>query len=170
MEGRPERGSHVDSISYYTYDLAECNHDMYFLQQRKTEMAFQGNPTDQADNWLSRLMITATEVADQIMLDSAEDNFLRANYIPFQEYENSIPQAELMSSRYGSFGNVFGLSPRVAQCGPVGRKSLQRHEPTIMEEEFVRPPSPDRARGSTRQEAGDTASKRSPSQEKLLVR
>lgn len=132
-------------------------------------MAFQGNPSDKADSWLSRLMITATEVADQIMLDSAEDNFLRANYAPYDEYENSIPQAELMSSRYGSFGNVFGLSPRTAQCGPVGRKSLQRNEPTIEEEEFAQTSLSERARGSARPDAGDVASKRSPSQEKLLV-
>ena len=118
---RPSRGTHVDSISYYTYDLADCNKNMYFMQQRKTEIAFSGNSSNEADSWIARLMISAYEVADQIMVDSAEDNALgagslvdnalRANYSSFEDGAG-IPQAELMSSRYGSFGPLWHNSQK----------------------------------------------------------
>ena len=97
------------------------------MQQRKTEIALNGNSSFIADNWLSRLMISAYEVADQIMVDSAEDNALRATYSSYDAHGASIPQAELMSSRYGSFGPRVGMSPRTAQCRPY-TKSLVRFE------------------------------------------
>lgn len=118
---RPPRGTHVDSISYYTYDLADCNKNMHFMQQRKTEIAFSGNSSNEADSWIARLMISAYEVANQIMVDSAEDNALaagslvdnalRANYNAFRD-GTGIPQAELMSSRYGSFGPLWHNHPQ----------------------------------------------------------
>lgn len=110
---RPARGTHVDSISYYTYDLADCNKHMYSMQQRKTEIAYSGNRTIEADTWLARLMISAYAAADQILVDSAEDNALRASHSIFEDGAG-IPQAELMSSRYGSFGPL-GVSPRGSQ-------------------------------------------------------
>ncbi len=128
MNDRPPRGTHVDSISYYTYDLADCNKDMYFMQQRKTEIALTGNSSFEADNWLARLMISAYEVADQIMVDSAEENALRATYSS-SDYGTSIPQAELMSSRYGSFGARVGLTPRTAQCSPYVKRRPLREAP-----------------------------------------
>jgi hypothetical protein len=137
---RPPRGTHVDSISYYTYDLAGTNKDMYFMQRRKAEIALTGNTSFEADNWLSQLMISAYEVADQIMVDSAEDNALRATYSLSDECGSSIPQAELMSSRYGSFGRpVVGMSPRTAQCQPYAKnyvkKTLQRLERALSSDE-----------------------------------
>lgn len=137
MNERPTRGTHVDSISYYTYDLADCNKRMYTMQQRKSEIARTGNASSQADTWLARLMISANEVADQIMVDSAEDNALRANYTSFDETLGApIPQAELMSSHYGSFGqNFVGMSPRTSQCLPYARSSkenvMKRDEPPL---------------------------------------
>jgi hypothetical protein len=105
----------VDSISYYTYDLADCNKHIYFTQQRITEIAYSGNKSTQADTWLARLMISAYEVANQILVDSAEDNALRASHSAFEDGAG-IPQAELMSSRYGSFGPL-DISPRSSQFG-----------------------------------------------------
>lgn len=162
MSERPARGTHVDSITYYTNDLADMNKDMYFMQQRKTEIALTGNTSFEAENWLSRLMISAHEVADQIMVDSAEDNALRANYASYDDYGASIPQAELMSSRYGSFGPRAGMSPRTAQCRPYAKK-LERNE------------SPLEARGKRSNSPGainenSSGKKSTSSQEKLLVR
>ena len=106
---KPERGTHVDSISYYTHDLAALNKDMYFMQQRKTEIQVTGNVSFEADNWISRVMVSAYEVADSIMVDSAEDNALKANYSSFETATGGVPQAEQMTSpRYGSFGPVSG--------------------------------------------------------------
>eukprot|EP00980_Cylindrotheca_fusiformis_P026200 scaffold15514_cov129-Cylindrotheca_fusiformis.AAC.8 len=112
---RPARGTHVDSISYYTYDLADCNKHMYYMQQRKTEIAYSGNRTIEADTWLARLMISAYSAANQILIDSAEDNALRANYSTFEDGAG-IPQAELMSSRYGSFGPL-GVPQKSSHLG-----------------------------------------------------
>ena len=139
---------------------------MYFMQQRKTEIALTGNASFEADNWISRLMISAYEVADQIMVDSAEDNALRAHYTPFDEYGASIPQAELMSSRYGSFGPRVGVSPRTAQCSPYA-KILKRSELPLDEkgEERAKKEGPlasDRTRGLS-------DPKKTPSEEELLV-
>ena len=136
---RPTRGTHVDSISYYTYDLADCNKRMYAMQQRKAEIARTGNSSNHVDTWLARLMISANEVADQIMVDSAEDNALRANYTGTSfdggMGNDPVPQAELMSSHYGSFGhNVAGMSPRTSQCLPYAKRyerNLKRHEPVL---------------------------------------
>lgn len=113
---KPSRGIHVDSISYYTHDLAASNQEMYFMQQRKSEIAITGNSSFEADNWLSRVMHSAFEVADRIMVDSAEDNSLRTAYNSFDDSGAAVPQAEQMSSRYGSFGPVSDVSPRIAQC------------------------------------------------------
>lgn len=130
---RPARGTHVDSISYYTYDLADCNRNMYNMQQRKAELALTGGASFDVDTWIARLMISANEVADQIMIDSAEDNALRATYTSFDEtYGVPIPQAELMSSHYGSFGTkMMGMSPRTTQCAPYAKRYDARalHKP-----------------------------------------
>ena len=131
---RPARGTHVDSISYYTYDLADSNRNMYNMQQRKSEIALTGNSSFAVDTWLARLMISVNEVADQIMFDSAEDNALRATYTSFDEtYGVPIPQAELMSSHYGSFGHkAVGISPRTSQCAPYAKRydahAMQRND------------------------------------------
>jgi hypothetical protein len=163
---KPERGTHVDSISYYTYDLADRNKQMHFMQQRKTEIALTGNSSSEADNWLATLMISAYEVADQIMVDSAEDNALRATYASFDEYGTSIPQAELMSSQYGSFGARVGLSPRSAQGRPYSQ-SLERYEPPLTEPGLV--PDAKQPPLSTDDENPPTTPPKTPSEAKLLV-
>ncbi len=109
------------------------------MQQSKSEIALTGNSSFDVDNWIARLMISANEVADQIMIDSAVDNALRANYAAFDgTFGVPIPQAELMSSHYGSFGQkVTGMSPRTSQCLPYSytnrpkTQPLQRHEGPI---------------------------------------
>jgi hypothetical protein len=94
---KPQRGTHVDSISYYMHDLAECNKVMYFMQQRKSEIAISGNLSFEADNWLARVVTSANVIADQIIVDSANDNGLRARGSLFYHLSGgsgAIPQAE----------------------------------------------------------------------------
>jgi hypothetical protein len=168
---RPARGTHVDSISYYTYDLADCNRNMYTMQQRKAEIALTGNSSYDVDTWLSRLMISANEIADQIMIDSAMDNALRANYKAFDErFGVPIPQAELMASHYGSFGHkIVGMSPRTSQCVPYAtrykKNSLHRTEVTLSGASHLSPISDD----SSSDEEKQPVPEKTPSSEQLLV-
>lgn len=129
---KPERGTHVDSISYYTHDLAALNKDMYFMQQRKTEIQVTGNVSFEAHNWISRVMMSAYEVADSIMVDSAEDNALKANYSSFESATGAVPQAEQMRSRYGSFGTIGGTMNSRASHSSHFRK-LNRHESPLLD-------------------------------------
>jgi Late exocytosis, associated with Golgi transport/Cytosolic domain of 10TM putative phosphate transporter len=131
MTHRPQRGTHVDSISYYTYDLAETNKKLYTMQQRKAEMAFEGSNHVEADNWFTKLVVSAHEMADEIMIDSAEDNALRTTYSDVSAIPQgtAIPQAELMSTHtlYGSIG--VGETPRTAQCSPYTSQSTRNVTP-----------------------------------------
>jgi hypothetical protein len=62
-------------------------------------------------------------MADEIMIDSAEDNALRTSYSSSSEKGISIPQAELMSTRtlYGTLG--VSETARTAQCGPYASRN-----------------------------------------------
>lgn len=159
---RPPRGTHVDSISYYTYDLAESNKAMYLMQQRKTKIALTGNSSFVADNWLARIMKSAYAVADRIMVDSAEDNALRATYSSFDEHGGGIPQAELMSSRYGSFGPLAEMSPSTPQSSPYA-KPLNRFEAPLDQESVVTPS------GQPPRRKPGVLTRKAPAEEKLLV-
>ena len=103
---RPARGSHVDSISYYTQDLAATSRALMKLQRRKTAIAATGNRLNRADGWIDKAMVVARQIANQIMEDSAEDNSLLVG--PPQALRGNrfsgIPQVENMTSMYGSFG------------------------------------------------------------------
>jgi hypothetical protein len=115
---KPQKGTHVDSISYYTYDLAEMNKELQAMQSRKAEIAFVGSNQEEADNWFTKLVVSAYEMADEIMIDSAEDNALKTTYSSITDNGVPIPQAELMSTRtlYGTLG--VGESQTNAPYGP----------------------------------------------------
>lgn len=108
---KPQKGTHVDSISYYTYDLSEMNKEMCALQSRKAEIALEGTNHSQADNWFTKLVVSAYEMADEIMIDSAEDNALRTIYTPLGETGVPIPQVELMGERT-IYGTLQGVTSR----------------------------------------------------------
>lgn len=170
---RPARGTHVDSISYYTFDLADCNKKLYTMQKRKSQIALTGNASNDAETWLSRLMISANEIADQIMIDSAVDNSLRAAYTNMDDrFGVPIPQAELMASHYGSFGyKNSGMSPRTSQCLPYAK----RFDSRAMMERDERPiSSTDRMESVVEDLSSDDdsqiAAPKTPSSEQLLVR
>ena len=56
---KPQKGTHVDSISYYTYDLSEMNKEMCILQSRKAEIALEGTTHIEANNWFTKLVVSA---------------------------------------------------------------------------------------------------------------
>ena len=147
---------------------------MYTMQQRKAEIALTGNSSYDVDTWLSRLMISANEIADQIMVDSAVDNALRSTYTAFDpRFGVPIPQAELMASHYGSFGNKkVGVSPRTSQCVPYAkryiRQALQRKEGPLAGSAPLSPINDDSGECSSDEEKLSVPAK-TPSSEQLLV-
>jgi len=52
---RPERGTRVDSISYYTQELAADSRALFKMQKRKAQIADSGNMSFKADNWLNQV-------------------------------------------------------------------------------------------------------------------
>ena len=118
---KPQKGTHVDSISYYTYDLSETNNAMCTLQGRKAEIAFEGTHHTAADNWFTKLVLSAYEMANEIMVESAEDNALRTSYTPLGETGVSIPQAELMDER-----TIYGTLQGARSSDSLHRPSLGR--------------------------------------------
>jgi Late exocytosis, associated with Golgi transport/Cytosolic domain of 10TM putative phosphate transporter len=97
---RPPRGTRVDSISYYTQELAAHSRTLFRMQQRKIKIANDGaeqlhnehlvrmkaiacaenggNDTDLLHSvfWLDQIFLEATHVVDQILDDSEWDNAL----------------------------------------------------------------------------------------------
>ena len=114
---KPQKGTHVDSISYYTYDLSEMNKKMCTLQSRKAEIALEGTNHPQANNWFTKLVVSAYDMANEIMIDSEEDNALRTSYTPVGETGIPIPQAELMGERT-IYGTLRGISERSTNLSP----------------------------------------------------
>lgn len=54
---RPVRGTRVDSISYYTQELAADSRALFKMQQRKVQIADSGNLSFKADNWLNQVCL-----------------------------------------------------------------------------------------------------------------
>lgn len=115
---RPERGVRVDSISYYTQDLASQSRALFRLQKKKESIADSGNQSIRASNWFDKVVLEVSQVATRIMDDSALDNDLLS---PNDSMESSfssknaqLVHAEKMTSQYGSISSVT-LSNRLTQ-------------------------------------------------------
>jgi len=142
------------------------------MQKRKSQIAFTGNALSNAETWISKLLISANQMADQIMIDSAVDNSLHAAYKNVDDrFGVPIPQAELMASHYGSFGykNAGGISARTSQCLPYAKRYnsggvMQRDETPLsdMAEPVVDDLSSD--------DDSQIVPPKTPSSEQLLVR
>ncbi|CAB9506338.1 CSC1-like protein ERD4 [Seminavis robusta] len=101
---RPQRGAHVDSISYYIQDMAATSRALIKMQKRKSRIAQTGNREKNPRNWIDKVMEVASEYAKQIMEDSEMENALQSKYTPTRR-GTAIPQVEQMSIHgYGSFG------------------------------------------------------------------
>jgi Late exocytosis, associated with Golgi transport/Cytosolic domain of 10TM putative phosphate transporter len=101
---RPPRGTRVDTISYYTQELAAHSRTLARLQKRKNSMAETGNHSLQAGGWLDKIVKEATLIGNAIMRDSLADNHLESSSatLTYRHRKNSYPQAENMTSQYGS--------------------------------------------------------------------
>jgi hypothetical protein len=95
------------------------NKKMCTLQSRKAEIALEGTNSPAANNWFTKLVVSAYEMANEIMIDSAEDNALRTSYTPVGETGVPIPQAELMGERT-IYGTIQGVATSSAQSSPYG--------------------------------------------------
>lgn len=117
-EVKPPKGTRVDSITYYTQELAAHSRTLFRMQQRKTSIAESGNHSLRAVNWLDKIVNHATVMANKIMDDSVNDNALQASHAR----PCGIPQAENMTSQYGSIAppepNFRGLSRRGTSSDP----------------------------------------------------
>lgn len=99
---RPRRGTRVDSISYYTQELAADSRHLFKMQQRKSQIAESGNQAIRADNWLDQAVRNFTVVASRIIEDSLVANDLSTPDESFDLSPDALV-AEHMTSRYGSF-------------------------------------------------------------------
>ena len=101
---RPPKGTRVDSISYYTQELAAHSRALFRLQSQKARIAESGNLSVRAENWFDSVFREFSQVANQIMDDSIQDNDLIS---PNDSIDGlGFRQAENMTSGYGSFGNT----------------------------------------------------------------
>lgn len=125
VEDRVPRGTRVDSISYYTHELAAHSRTLFDMQQQKSSIAESGNEAVRADGWFQKAAKVASQAADRIMDDSVMDNELTSPTTSFdlaQAKSQVVPQAENMTSRYGSFAPVAesGCPPNRANWSMPG--------------------------------------------------
>ena len=103
----PGKGTHVDAISYYTRELAESNKDVFVIQRRQINVAETGNESVRAEDWMSLIVDYAAGAAFTILEDSELDNDLLSPRDSFVENDDDrIPQAERMTSMYGSIATI----------------------------------------------------------------
>ena len=100
---RPTRGTRVDSISYYTQELAAHSRELFRIQSKKKAIASSGNVSIRADNWFDKAVKEVSAVASRIMDDSYVDNDLLSPSESSDYADMHFVQAEYMSSMYGSF-------------------------------------------------------------------
>jgi len=122
---KPERGSRVDSMVYYTHDLAAQSRALARLQRQKQRIANTGNTSLRASNWLDRLMQEINSQAVQIMDESYYDNDLLS---PTDSFDSrGYVQAERMTSRYGSISPTSMPTERQGHIRRQ-RKALQSQD------------------------------------------
>jgi hypothetical protein len=97
---RPPRGTLVDSITYYTMELAEHGRNLKERQRSAAEIAESGNLGEGGNGWIEKVMEGAESIANQIMKDSLIENSLLSPSDSYFATENH--NAEHMSSQYGS--------------------------------------------------------------------
>lgn len=97
---RPKRGTRVDSISYYTQELAAHSRALLKLQKQKDAIAESGNRSiNNASTWLDQVVREASLVACRILNDSVQDNALVSTTVSGSAYEgDTTGMAEHMSS------------------------------------------------------------------------
>ena len=113
QQQRPAKGTRIDSIQYYTQELAAHSRALFRLQKHKGAISESGNHSMKAEHWLDHVVREASIVAEQIMDESVMDNALIS---PTQSYSGGGPTpnhfAERMSSsNYGSINSTLSFLP-----------------------------------------------------------
>ena len=72
----PPKGVVVDSIDYYTFDLAEMNQQLFLGQRKKAQIAHTGNMSIRADGWISKATLYASSIGASVIGESIVDNSL----------------------------------------------------------------------------------------------
>lgn len=78
----PPKGAVVDSIDYYTLDLAEINQRLFLGQRKKAQIAHTGNLSVRADGWISKASAYASSIGASVIGESNEANSLVKSPIP----------------------------------------------------------------------------------------
>lgn len=99
---KPKKGTRVDSISYYTQELALNSRALFRMQQSKAVIAESGNEDFSCNSWFDSAVREATIMANQILDESATDNAL----VTSTDSDASPGIAERMTSRYGSISQA----------------------------------------------------------------
>jgi Late exocytosis, associated with Golgi transport/Cytosolic domain of 10TM putative phosphate transporter len=124
---RPERGTRVDSISYYTQELAADSRALFKLQQRKLRIAESGNASITADNWLEQASRNFSRLANEILDESSLENDLltpQDSYDDNNYYSTAARYQYSTSSPYALYNSDAHLaapnnsSNAVAGTGP----------------------------------------------------
>jgi Late exocytosis, associated with Golgi transport/Cytosolic domain of 10TM putative phosphate transporter len=126
---RPKKGTRVDSIMYYTQELAMHSRALYRMQERKIEIAGDGNdPLRREDSWFDVAIKDASVIVNQILDDSAIDNELKTS--PDQQFLiSSSGIAENMTSRYGSISHSLLDSNKQSQSSVIDATIEQGKKP-----------------------------------------
>ena len=112
---RTPKGTRVDSISYYTQELASYSKELFILQERKNRVAESGRssmPQPQL-TWFDGVVQSVESVTREILEESIIDNDLscpNTEWERIRSHHGGVPQAELMTSKYGSFSAATLLS------------------------------------------------------------
>jgi len=77
----PPKGAVVDSIDYYTLDLAEINQHLFLGQRKKAQIAHTGNMSVRADGWISKAAAYASSIGESVIGQSNDVNSLVQNPI-----------------------------------------------------------------------------------------
>lgn len=103
---RTPKGTRVDSISYYTQELATNSKELFLLQERKNRVAESGRSSHPQLTWFDGVVQNVERITGAILEESIIDNDLSCTSSDWDRIKNhtgGVPQAELMTSKYGSF-------------------------------------------------------------------
>jgi Late exocytosis, associated with Golgi transport/Cytosolic domain of 10TM putative phosphate transporter len=138
FERRPPRGTRVDSISYYTQELAAHSRTLFRMQQRKIKIANEGaeqlhqkhlrlsgflqkngESTDALlqPYWFDQIVYEATQVADQILDDSEWDNAL-ITPPTYDEFNDSMSRKPIPSINTSSTTTSSGAPVDYGSISP----------------------------------------------------
>eukprot|EP00566_Odontella_aurita_P003015 CAMPEP_0113599678 /NCGR_PEP_ID=MMETSP0015_2-20120614/42281_1 /TAXON_ID=2838 /ORGANISM="Odontella" /LENGTH=1029 /DNA_ID=CAMNT_0000507843 /DNA_START=376 /DNA_END=3466 /DNA_ORIENTATION=+ /assembly_acc=CAM_ASM_000160 len=95
----PPKGVRVDSITYYTQELANFSREVFLMQKKKSRIIETGNASPRDSSWIQSAIDAAKGTADEIIEESLEANELTIG--ASQSMQNH--ESNYLSRRYGSF-------------------------------------------------------------------